>query len=172
MFLDAASSQVTDSAGDSNKENERTDLISENGHARGGRMAGTPTNGATLRSATSHGTSAEVLAFAAASASSLGGDSPASGTDFKPIDAGLLNALTKRYPNGTMWTFGEAGLITPAENIRPAQLSGRRTSSSNVKAWRRQREADAASLRPYFPYARQLIFVPMFDAALERLTAG
>ena len=148
------------------------DSISETVHARDGRIRETANNGAATRSTANDGVSAEVLAFAAESGSSLGSDSPASGNGFKPIDAGLLNGLTKRYPNGTMWTFGEAGLITPPENIRPAQLSGRRASSSGVKAWKRQRESDAASLRPYFPHARQLIFAPLFDAALERLTAG
>lgn len=172
VFLDAASSQGTDSAGDSNRGHERIDLISKAVPARGERIGEAANNGAVTRTTTSRGVSAEVLAFAADSGSSLGGDSPASGTGFEPIGAGLLNGLTKRYPNGTMWTFGEAGLITLPGNIRPVQLSGRRTSSSNVKAWKRQRESDAASLRPCFPCARQLIFVPLFDAALERLTAG
>lgn len=129
-------------------------------------------NGAVTCSATSSRLPAEVLAFAHKTGSSISGDSPAALNDFTPVDAGLLQVLTKRYPNGTLWTFSKAGLITPPEKFLPAQVAGRRPSSSASRAWRQQRESDAEALRQYFPTAFQLVFAPLFDAALERSTAG
>jgi hypothetical protein len=147
----------------------RRDLTSD---ARREGATKTTGSGAVTCSATSIQLPAEVLAFAHKTGSSINGDSPAAISDFTPIDAGLLQDLTKRYPNGTMWTFGKAGLITPPEKCPPAQISGRRPSGSGARAWRQQRESDAEALRQYFPTAFQLVFAPLFDAALERSTAG
>lgn len=151
-----------------NRDSTSIDTLS----ARRERPTETVGSGAVTWSTTSTRVPAEVLAFAHETASSISGDSPAIGKEFTPIDAGLLQDLTKRYPNGTLWTFGEAGLITPTESFPPAQLSGRRPSASGVRTWRQQRESDAEALRQYFPRARQLVFAPLFDAALERSTAG
>ena len=112
----------------------------------------------------------EILAFACENGSSLHGEEDPAKRPFIPIDASLLNELNKRYPGGTMWTFGEAGLITPTESLLPSL--GRRYSSTGIKTWKQQRESEAAALRHYFPYVCQLIFAPLFDAALERSTTG
>ena len=113
-----------------------------------------------------------MLAFAGEKGSSLGGGSLDDCTNITPVDAGLLKDLTNRYPNGTIWTFGQAGLITPTESIPSTQLFDRRLSVSGVQRWKQQRESEAEVLRDHFPHARQLIFAPLFDAALERSTAG
>ena len=115
---------------------------------------------------------AEILALAHETGSTLRGDGSDVCTIFTPPDAGLLRGLTKRYPNGTMWTFGQAGLITPTESFPSEHHWTRRLSTSGAKAWRQQREIEAETLRQYFPTARQLIFAPLFDAAMERSTAG
>jgi hypothetical protein len=169
VFLDAASSHVTDFTGKSGKAVNRRDLTSDPRREGATKTAG---SGAVTCSATSNRHPAEVLAFAHRSGSSINGDSAAALNDFTPIDANLLQVLTKRYPNGTLWTYGKAGLITTPGKCLPAQVAGRRPSSSGSRAWRQQRESDAEALRQYFPTAFQLVFAPLFDAALERSTAG
>jgi signal transduction histidine kinase len=115
---------------------------------------------------------AEILAFAYEHSSSFNGDSPSTDKCFTPIDASLLNDLTKRYPNGTIWTFGEYGLLTPTDSTPSMQPFARRPSASGIKARKQRRESEAEALRHYFPFVRQLVFAPLFDAALERSTAG
>lgn len=115
---------------------------------------------------------AEVLAFADERGSSLEGGSLQSCTNIIPVDADFLDELTKRYPNGTIWTFGQTGLITPTGSTTSSQLFGRRLSVPGLKAWKQQRESEAEALRHHFPRACQLIFAPLFDAAMERSTSG
>jgi hypothetical protein len=171
VFLDTASSHLSASPSNLNVElNGKDSIQNENTYSK--RVTDTTSNGPFTWSTAPDGVPTEILAFAHELGSSLTGDDPATSKHFTPIDASLLHDLTKRYPNGTMWTFGEAGLLTPTESPPLAQPSGRRPSVSGTKARRQQRESEAEALRLYFPHTRQLIFAPLFDAALERSTAG
>lgn len=171
VFLDTAFSHLSASHSTSKVEQSRKDSIqNENTYKK--RHTDTTSNGPFTWSITPDEVPTDILAFAHELGSSLTGGDQATSKLFTPIGASLLNDLTKRYPNGTMWTFGETGLLTPTEWSPPAQPSGRRPSASGSKARRQQRESEAEALRLYFPHTRQLMFAPLFDAALERSTAG
>jgi hypothetical protein len=173
VFLDAAPSHLIGSPRYSKRGPDDADLApNELVKTQGESFPEVTSNGAATWSTTSNGVPADILAFAHETDSSLSGDSQIAERSFTPVNARLLDALTKRYPSGTMWTFGENGLITPTEKSPSRLGSGRRASTSGVKAWKQQRESESESLRLHFPHARQLIFVPLFDAALERSTAG
>lgn len=173
MFLDSAPTRLSELSRNWKTGLNRSDSAQDaTVHSHDERATENASMTATTWSTASNGAPADILAFACENGSSLTGDGQVTGKHFTPVDASLLNNLTKRYPNGTMWTFGEAGLLTPTELSSPTPIFGKRSSGSGVKLRKQQREAEAEALRHYFPHARQLLFAPLFDAALERSTAG
>lgn len=172
IFLGTALSYINEPSANPNKElNSRYSTPGGSGHADDKRTTETPIKRTMTWNTASSEVPAEILAYAYENDSSLHGEGASANKSFTPIDTNFLNELNKRYPSGTMWTFGEAGLITPTESLPPPSLN-RRYSSSGIKTWKQQRESEAEVLRHHFPYVSQLIFAPLFDAALERSTTG
>jgi hypothetical protein len=115
--------------------------------------------------------SAEVLGYAIDNRSSLGGNSNTKDLGFTPLDEKFLLDLASNYPQGTLWSFEESGILFPVEDeISLESLDqgpGRKSAST-----RSRREAEAHLLRQHFPGVRQLLFVPLYDLNLGRSTAG
>jgi signal transduction histidine kinase/CheY-like chemotaxis protein len=115
--------------------------------------------------------SAEVLGYAIDNRSSLGGSSGHAALGFTPLDEQFLLDLASNYPQGTLWSFEESGILYPAEEEFPLHSFDQRSGE-----WRPPttccREAEARLLRIHFPGVRQLLFVPLYDLNLGRSTAG
>src|SRR5271170_1772395 len=124
-----------------------------------------------LAAATQNIISAEVLGYAIDNRSSLGGSSGPAALGFTPLDEQLLLDLASNYPQGTLWSFEESGILYPAEEELPLHSFDQRP-----REWRPPttccREAEARLLRKHFPGVRQLLFVPLYDLNLGRSTAG
>jgi signal transduction histidine kinase/CheY-like chemotaxis protein len=124
-----------------------------------------------LAAATQNNTSAEVLGYAIDNRSSMGGSSDHAALGFTPLDEQFLLDLASNYPQGTLWSFEESGILYPAEEELPLHSFDQKLGN-----WRPPttccREAEARLLRQHFPGVRQLLFVPLYDLNLGRSTAG
>jgi hypothetical protein len=124
-----------------------------------------------LAAATQNLISAEVLGYAIDNRSSLGGNSSNKDLGLTPLDEKFLLELASTYPQGTLWSFEETGVLFPAEEEPSldtfAQRHGRKRASTASR-----RQAEAHLLRQHFPGIRQLLFVPLYDLNLGRSTAG
>lgn len=96
--------------------------------------------------------------------------------DVKAIDTQALQDLTKSYPKGNVWYIDKHGYFSSVEQLRKIQQkrtadSGRlvsRAASYDLSAQR----AEAAMLSRIFTNARQIIFLPLWDASTDRWYAG
>ena len=132
------------------------------------RKHGTP---GLLAAATENVISAEVLGYAIGNQSSLGDDSSNKDLGFTPLDGKFLLGLASTYPQGTLWSFEEGGVLFPTEEEPCLDSFGPR--HGRKRAWTRsRREAEAQLLRKHFPGVRQLLFAPVYDLNLGRSTAG
>lgn len=124
-----------------------------------------------LTAATPNTTSAEVLGYAIDNRLSSGGSSGHATFGFTPLDEKFLLDLASNYPQGTLWSFEESGILYPSEEVLPLHPFDQRPGN-----WRPSttscREAEARLLRQHFPGVRQLLFVPLYDLNLGRSTAG
>ena len=64
-----------------------------------------------LTAATPNTTSAEVLGYAIDNRLSLGGSSGHATFGFTPLDEKFLLDLASNYPQGTLWSFEESGIL-------------------------------------------------------------
>ena len=115
--------------------------------------------------------SAEVLGYAIENRSSLGSASNNKDLGFTPLDEQFLLDLASTYPQGTLWSFEETGVLFPVEDESSLESFDQRrgTKRSSTKY---RRETEANLLRQHFPGVRQLLFVPLYDLNLGRSTAG
>lgn len=124
-----------------------------------------------LAAATQNLISAEVLGYAIDNRSSLGGISGGKDLGFTPLEEEFLLELASKYPQGTLWSFEETGILFPAYEDSSVdsldQRNGRKSAST-----RSRRETEAHILRQHFPGVRQMLFVPLYDLNLGRSTAG
>jgi signal transduction histidine kinase/CheY-like chemotaxis protein len=124
-----------------------------------------------LAAATQSVISAEVLGYAIDNRSSLGDSSGHAALGFTPLDEQFLLDLASNYPQGTLWSFEESGILYPAEEELPLH-----SFDPRPRTWRPSttccREAEARRLLQHFPGVRQLLFVPLYDLNLGRSTAG
>lgn len=112
-----------------------------------------------------------MLGYAIDSRSSLGRDSRDKDLGFTPLDEEFLLDLASTYPQGTLWSFEESGILFPVED-EPPLASFNHKRRRNRSSTRSRREAEAHLLREHFPGVRQLLFVPLYDLNLGRSTAG
>jgi signal transduction histidine kinase/CheY-like chemotaxis protein len=124
-----------------------------------------------LAAATQNVIPAEVLGYAIDNRSSLEGSSVHAALGFTPLDEQFLLDLASNYPQGTLWSFEESGILYPAEEELPLHSFDQRPGE-----WQPSttccREAEARLLRKHFPGVRQLLFAPLYDLNLGRSTAG
>lgn len=115
--------------------------------------------------------SAEVLGYAIDTRSSLGSNSSDNDLGFTPLDEQFLLDLASTYPQGTLWSFEESGILFPVEDELPLESFNHRLERKQAST-RSRREAEGRLLREHFPGVRQLLFVPLYDLNLGRSTAG
>jgi signal transduction histidine kinase len=116
---------------------------------------------------------ADVLGFALDSSSSLRGGRPEIIDGFPLLDEDFLLQLTRKYPNGTIWLFREDGSLSTSTDKEAADACSVSNSGSSHKKYDFEpMKAEAATLQDAMPRARQILFVPVFDAELSRATAG
>jgi hypothetical protein len=84
------------------------------------------------------------------------------------LDAKTLQSLTNSYPKGNVWYFDDSGYFSSLEQINELEQAsstnplGRRRSIAPVNLT--NREAEATMLSKIFHKARQIIFLPLWDA--------
>jgi len=91
------------------------------------------------------------------------------------LDGKTLQTLTTSYPKGNIWYMGDEGFFSSLEQVNEqrhmssAKSSQRRSLSPNYLAKQR---TEAAYLSATFHKARQIIFIPLWDAGANRWFSG
>jgi hypothetical protein len=86
----------------------------------------------------------------------------------RTLDAKTLQSLIKSYPQGNVWYMDEEGYFSSLEQISEWERrsgispSGKRRSISPINVTKKK--AEAATLSYIFHGARQIIFLPLWDA--------
>jgi hypothetical protein len=180
VFLDPAigyiendnTSAYTDPTTDLDAQMERTHR-GEKGHRRSnesqlrpsvsqdGQSGGRHLSVGTIRSATDKHKASKILAKSS-------GRSSASDSDCATLDAKTLQSLIKSYPQGNVWYMDDEGYFSSLEQVNEwkqrngVSPSGRMRSTSPMNITRKQTEAEILSR--IFHGARQIIFLPLWDA--------
>ncbi|KFY68172.1 hypothetical protein V498_10734 [Pseudogymnoascus sp. VKM F-4517 (FW-2822)] len=120
---------------------------------------------------------AEILGFSTASASSIHGDRLPGAESFSALDEKALHTLLRRYPRGKIWSFDSDGAMSSSseeESLRPdvESLIQRSRNTQGRKCKSARNKSDANFLSRHFPGARQLLFVPLWDAGRSRWFSG
>jgi hypothetical protein len=121
--------------------------------------------------------SVEILAFSTTDASSIHHDEYPGPQSFIPFEEKSLNTLLRRYPRGKLWTFDSDGAVSSSseeELIKPPHKDSAQYAKDLHKRKMRSARAksDARFLSRHFPGARQLLFVPLWDAGRSRWLSG
>lgn len=94
----------------------------------------------------------------------------------KVLDSKTLQTLLNVYPEGNIWYFDEGGYFSSLEQDEQPKVESTSGTSNQprVEVKRRMSEeiAEATLLRERFEKARQIVFLPMWDAATKRWYAG
>ena len=91
---------------------------------------------------------------------------------WEPLDGKTLQSLLKSYPQGNVWYYDKEGYFSSLEQLEqasptPATVpSERRRSVAEIKHSRKSTEAQMLLLK--FKEARQIIFLPLWDAAASK----
>jgi signal transduction histidine kinase len=109
--------------------------------------------------------SAHVLAFSSNHEPFLQGQLPQGSAALGDIDRNVLHGLLKRYPHGKIWYLAN-GVVASSSEDDKRKYSHSTTSPPRKPAQHRLWEAKI--LAKFFPEARQILFVPMWDAATSR----
>ncbi|TVY67501.1 Hybrid signal transduction protein dokA, partial [Lachnellula suecica] len=116
----------------------------------------------TIRSATDKYKPSKILAMSAA---------PTALWDHQAriLDAKALQAFITSYPKGNVWYFDDEGYYSfePPQETERGSPSDRRQSSGTTK-----QRSEAAMLSGVFHKARQIIFLPLWDAGADRWYSG
>jgi hypothetical protein len=87
----------------------------------------------------------------------------------RTLDAKTLQSFIKSYPQGNLWYIDDEGYFSSLEQIKQWKRksgispSGRRRSMSPINVT--QKKAEAAKLSCIFRGARQVMFLPLWDAS-------
>lgn len=94
----------------------------------------------------------------------------------KVLDSKTLQTLLNVYPEGNVWYFDEGGYFSSLEQDELLELKNNSGASDRrrfeIKRRLSEENAEATLLREIFEKARQIIFLPMWDAATKRWYAG
>ena len=92
------------------------------------------------------------------------------------LDSKTLQTLLNRYPEGNVWYFDDTGYFSSLEQIEDYERKDKSNKNNRRRADVRQRlseeKAEATLLKVKFEKARQIVFLPMWDAANKRWYAG
>jgi His Kinase A (phospho-acceptor) domain len=121
--------------------------------------------------------SVEILGFSTPEASSVHGDALPGPQSFSPFQEKALHTLLRRYPRGKLWTFDSDGAVSSSSEDetfkRLHRDSDQRRNDLRRRRVRNQKaKSDAKFLAKHFPGVRQLLFVPLWDAARSRWLSG
>lgn len=92
------------------------------------------------------------------------------------LDSKTLQSLLNMYPKGNVWYFDDEGYFSSLEQVEQPGIQDESDKSSShrfdVKRRISEEIAEAMLLREKFEEARQIVFLPMWDAAARRWYAG
>lgn len=92
------------------------------------------------------------------------------------LDCKTLQTLLNMYPKGNVWYFDKGDYFSSLEQVELHDVQDRSSESGRhrVDVKRRMSEeiAEATLLRRKFESSRQIVFLPMWDAATKRWYAG
>lgn len=92
----------------------------------------------------------------------------------RPMNQKTLQSLVKSYPKGNVWYIDDEGFFPSLEQMDSpdpeASLRGRRPLQS--KTMFKRQFAEAKLLAQTFSNARQILFIPLWDAAARRWHSG
>lgn len=118
----------------------------------------------------------ETLGFSTSDASSIHQDATPGSNAFTPFDEKSLHTLLRRYPRGKLWTFGEDGYVSlseddgqPLETVKSSASTAGTAQSSKARL---RAATEAKFLLRHFNGARQILFVPLWDAGRSRWLSG
>ncbi|KAL3419195.1 sensor histidine kinase response [Phlyctema vagabunda] len=90
----------------------------------------------------------------------------------KVLDGKTLQALLNSYPKGNVWYIDENGYFSSLEQIHEQEERARRSQSGRRRSIPstdiKKQQAEAAMLSSIFTKARQIIFLPLWDAGGDR----
>ncbi|CEJ62721.1 hypothetical protein PMG11_11212 [Penicillium brasilianum] len=102
-------------------------------------------------------------------------------TSHKPLpvmklDETYLRGLLKRYRRGHIWNFHRDGQLSSSDSedhFQQGHRRGRARSSADLsKSRKRTKVKDNSQLNRYFPGATQVLFVPLWNAAISQWFGG
>jgi hypothetical protein len=119
-----------------------------------------------IRSSTDKHKPPKILAVSAANANTW---SPKT----RILNSKTLGSLTKSYPKGNVWAVDEEGFYSSLGQIHEWEKTGGTKTSEKRRsippADLTTQRSEAAILSQIFPKARQIMFLPLWDAAAGRL---
>ncbi|RKF73010.1 putative two-component sensor protein histidine protein kinase [Golovinomyces cichoracearum] len=121
------------------------------------------------KSVTSMNRRTEILGYSTSKYSSIHGDNFPGTHVFKPLRHKILQSLLRQYPRGKLWAFNIDGTDSSSEQNSKSEdiKSESRSKGGNVRV-----RSVVKYLSQHFPGARQLIFVPLWDAGRSRWFSG
>ncbi len=128
-----------------------------------------PNHGQT-RSSEKHNPAAEIMSISISRE-----HEPAQPTK-KVLDCKTLQSLLNMYPEGNVWYFDEGGYFSSLEQVEQHEMQ-KESGKSNRRRFDLKRRlseeiAEVTLLKEKFQEARQIVFLPMWDAASKRWYAG
>ena len=92
------------------------------------------------------------------------------------LDNKTFQTLLNMYPEGNVWYFDDGGYFSSLEQVEQHETHDKSNESSrrrfDVSKRLSEEKAEATLLKAKFDKARQIIFLPMWDAATKRWYAG
>ena len=89
---------------------------------------------------------------------------------FQPLSTDFIQGLLKHYPRGKLWLFDGADGLTSEEEDPTSPNQATAPRKAHNRAARRKFELE--TFRKHFPDVRELLFVPLWDAAAARWLSG
>jgi hypothetical protein len=90
------------------------------------------------------------------------------------LEIGFLRRLLHRYSNGKLWSFHSDGMVLSLGDDSSSRTShsGMTDGSTSAKPRESSKATENQMLNKYFPGASQVIFVPLWNAALSQWFGG
>ncbi len=92
------------------------------------------------------------------------------------LDSKTLQTLLNRYPEGNVWYFDDTGYFSSLEQVEDYGMRDKSNKANrrrvDVNKRLSEEKAEGTLLKVTFEKARQIVFLPMWDAATKRWYAG
>jgi signal transduction histidine kinase len=113
---------------------------------------------------------APVLASSTRDEPFLRGQHPRGRAALGEVDQDILGELCKRYPQGKIWSLENGAVASSSEDDQAEKLASSTSSHRRNRSYHRRGEASI--MTKLFPGVRQILFVPLWDAAVSRWASG